>query len=231
MLAIVVTGFLIEGLRIGGNELIGGGLQAHGAAFLDDFGIAHHQREIVANPDWAPWSPAGYALAKLFDGLGVSASAMVDAHNVVWWMHLPMALGWTAWLGYGKISHIILGSANIFMRNLRSPRGLIAGSSLAKIEDFETAESFGAGKLSEFSWKQLMDVDVCVRCGRCESNCPAFLTGKELTPMGFLKDIKVYMEGYGPVIIEERRKGNFEPPADRARDRGRRGQLQRSGTA
>ncbi len=130
MLAIVITGFLIEGLRIGGNELIAGPLQAHGEAFLNDFGIAHHEKDIVANPDWAPWSPVGYALAKLFKGLGVSAKTMVDAHNVVWWVHLPMALAWTAWLGYGKISHIILGSANIFMRNLRSPKGLIAGSSL-----------------------------------------------------------------------------------------------------
>jgi Fe-S oxidoreductase len=211
MLAIVITGFLVEGLRIGGNELIGGGLQAHGAAFLDDFGIAHHEREIVANPDWAPWSPVGYALAKLFDRLGISAPFMVDAHNVVWWVHLPMALAWTAWLGYGKISHIILGSANIFMRNLRSPRGLIAGSSLTKIEDFETAESFGAGKLSEFSWKQLMDVDVCVRCGRCEANCPAFLTGKELTPMGFLKDIKNYIDDVGPVMAVSRKSTDPKP--------------------
>jgi Fe-S oxidoreductase len=118
-----------------------------------------------------------------------------------------MALAWTAWLGYGKISHIILGSANIFTRNLRSPRGLIAGSSLTKIEDFETAESFGAGRLADFNWKQLMDVDVCVRCGRCESNCPAHLTGKELTPMGFLQDIKLYLNETGPEIVKARQAG------------------------
>ncbi len=59
-----------------------------------------------------------------------------------------------------------------------------------------------------------MDVDVCVRCGRCEANCPANITGKELTPMGFLKDIKNYMDAYGPKIIEARRQGNFEPLAD-----------------
>src|SRR5206468_2012764 len=82
------------------------------------------------------------------------------------------------------------GAANIFMRDIRTPKGLIPGSSLAPIKDFETAESFGAGRLSDFTWKQLMDVDVCVRCGRCEANCPATISGKELTPMGFLQNIK-----------------------------------------
>ncbi len=74
MFAIVVSGFLIEGLRIGATELISGPIEAHGAAFLNDLGIAQHEKEIVANPDWAPWSPVGYALAKLFDGLGISTA-------------------------------------------------------------------------------------------------------------------------------------------------------------
>ena len=145
MLAIIVSGFLIESLRIGATELISGSIQAHGAAFLDDFGIAHHESQVVANPDWAPWSPVGYALAKLFSSLGMSTSTMLDLHKIVWWSHLPMALLWTAWLGYGKISHILLGSANVYMRDLSPPEGIIPGSTLKPITDFETAESFGAG--------------------------------------------------------------------------------------
>ncbi len=210
MFAIIVTGFLIEALRIGGSELTSRTIQAHGAGFLDDLGIAHNDRSIVANPDWAPWSPVGYGLAKLFDALGVSASTMLDVHKVVWWCHLPMALLWTAWVGYGKLSHIITGSANIFMRNLSSPEGVIAGSALAPIKDFETAESFGSGYLHEFSWKQLMDADVCVRCGRCEANCPATISGKELSPMGFLKDIREYLHEVGPAKLEAGTGGAIE---------------------
>jgi len=214
MFAIVVTGFLVEGMRVGSSELVRGEFEAHGAAFLDDLGIAHISSQVVANPDWAPWSPIGWAIAKLADGWGMSVGSMLDVHKVLWFIHTPLAFAWTAWVGYGKIGHIIKGSANIFMRNLSSPEGLIAGSTLAPIKDFETAESFGAGRLQDFTWKQLMDVDVCVRCGRCEANCPASLTGKELTPMGFLKDIKGYLDGFGPTIIEARRAGNFEPPSD-----------------
>src|SRR5690606_29988727 len=83
MTAIVVTGFVVEGLRIGGNELVGGPLEAHGAAFINDLGISENSRDILANPDWAPWSPVGYAIAKALDGLGVSPAAMLDAHEVM----------------------------------------------------------------------------------------------------------------------------------------------------
>jgi Fe-S oxidoreductase len=214
MMAIVVSGFIVEGMRVGTIEIPGGEFEAHGAAFMDDLGIAHISTQVVANPDWAPWSPVGWAIAKLADGFGLTAASMLDVHEVLWWVHTPLAFAWTAWVGYGKIGHIIKGSANIFMRDLRAPKGLLAGSRLAPIANFETAESFGAGRLQDFTWKQLMDVDVCVRCGRCEANCPASLTGKELTPMGFLKDIKNYMEDAGPKIIEARRAGNFEPLPD-----------------
>src|SRR5581483_10117867 len=214
MFAILCTGFLIEGLRIGATELISGPITAHGEAFLDDLGIAHHETQIVANPDWAPWSPVGYVLAKLFDGIGLSTKTMLDIHKVVWWTHLPLALSWTVWVGYGKLSHIITGSSNIFMRNLRSPKGLIAGSALTPIKDFENAESFGSGYLRQFSWKQLMDTDICVRCGRCESNCPAWLTGKELTPMGFLNNIKTYLHEVGPQMVLRDANGDQTPMED-----------------
>ena len=207
MFAIVVSGFLIEGLRIGATELISGSIEAHGAAFLNDLGIAQNQKEIVANPDWAPWSPVGYALAKLFDGLGISTATMLDVHKVIWWLHLPLATLWVAWVGYGKISHIILGSGNIFMRNLSMPKGIIAGSTLAPIKDFETAESFGSGYVADFSWKQLMDTDVCVRCGRCEVNCPATISGKELSPMQVMQDLRAYLHEIGPSKLEQQAKG------------------------
>jgi Fe-S oxidoreductase len=207
MLAIVVSGFLVEGLRMGSSELPGGEFTAHGAAFMDDLGIAHIESRVVANPDWAPWSPFGYALAQGFDGLGMTPDGMADAHKVVWWLHMPLAMAWMAWVGYGKLSHILLGSANIYLRDMRSPKGLIPGSSLPAIDDFETAESFGAGRLSEFTWKQLMDADVCVHCGRCEANCPATISGKELSPMGFLHDIKLYLNEEGPKIAASRKLG------------------------
>lgn len=207
MLAIVVTGFLIEGLRIAVTELSPASIEAHGAAFQADIGIGGTSSEVTTNSSWAIWSPVGYVVAKVFDATGLSTATLLDLHRVMWWTHLPMALGWTAWIGYGKLSHIILGSSNVFMRNIESPKGIIPGSALAPIKDFETAESFGAGYLHDFSWKQLMDPDVCVRCGRCEANCPATISGKELSPMAFLQDIKLYLNDVGPAKLEARARG------------------------
>ncbi len=81
MFAILVTGFLIEGLRVGSTELVRGTINGHGEAFLNDLGIARVDKEIVANPDWAPWSPIGYALAKLFNSAGISTQTMLDIHK------------------------------------------------------------------------------------------------------------------------------------------------------
>ncbi len=193
MLLILLSGFLVEGMRVGATELreapieVGDGL--------------------TTDPDWAPWSPIGFLIGKAALEAGASETLMLNIHKAFWWLHLPLALLWVAWVGYGKLSHILLGSANIFFRHLSPTGAATAGAALVPILDFERAERFGAGRLGDFTWKQLMDVDVCVRCGRCEAHCPASNTGKELTPMGFLQDIRAYMNEVGPKMWLARLRG------------------------
>jgi Fe-S oxidoreductase len=193
MLAILLTGFVIEGLRVAMTELQGATIDVHGG--------------LASDPDWAPWSPIGFLIAKAALAAGASQGLMEPFHRSLWWLHLTMATGWVAWVGYGKLSHILLGSANIFLRKLSPTGAALAGTALAPIADFETAERFGAGFLRDFTWKQLMDVDVCVRCGRCEAHCPAYNTGKELTPMGFLQDMRRHLTEAGPQLLSARRQG------------------------
>ncbi len=193
MLAILLSGFLVEGMRVGVTELRGETI---------DVGDG-----LVTDPEWAPWSPVGFLIGKAALAAGASQTLMLNIHKAFWWLHLPLALGWVAWVGYGKLSHILLGAANIFFRRLSPTGAALAGAALVPIEDFEKAERFGAGRLVDFTWKQLMDVDVCVRCGRCEAHCPAYNTGKELTPMGFLQDMKAYMGQVGPKMWAARWRG------------------------
>jgi Fe-S oxidoreductase/nitrate reductase gamma subunit len=193
MLAILLSGFLVEGMRVGVTELRGEPIAVGDG--------------LVTDPDWAPWSPIGFLIGKAALAAGASPTLMLNIHKAFWWLHLPLALAWVAWVGYGKLSHILLGAANIFFRRLSPTGAALAGAALVPIEDFEKAERFGAGRLVDFTWKQLMDVDVCVRCGRCEAHCPAYNTGKELTPMGFLQDIKAYMQQVGPKIWTARWRG------------------------
>jgi Fe-S oxidoreductase len=188
MLAIVVTGFLVQGLR----------MVASG--------------ELVEHPDWGPWSLVSFGIAKLADWAGGEADILRPLHRSFWGLHVVMAFGWLVWVGVGKLSHILMGSANIALRQLSPTGAELAGSTLSLITDFETRERFGAATLDDFTWKQLADTEVCVRCGRCEANCPAYLTGKELTPMGFLKQVNAYLHEVGPAKAVAIKNGEKDKP-------------------
>jgi Fe-S oxidoreductase len=79
-------------------------------------------------------------------------------------------------------------SLNIFLQSLGS-RGEIR-----EIPDIEEQERWGNSKIEHFTWKQLLDLDACTRCGRCEANCPAHATEKPLSPKKIIGDLKCEME-------------------------------------
>lgn len=133
------------------------------------------------NPDLAKWSPVGLVLAKAFNGM-MSESGVLTFHKINWWVHLLLAMGFIAYLFWGKLMHIFTTMINIFFRKLE-PRG-----ALAPIEDMENAESFGVYYAEQFTWKQLLDGDACTDCGRCQDQCPAYLSEKPLNPKRIVLD-------------------------------------------
>ena len=136
------------------------------------------------------WGIATYALA------GVETSTALALHKVMWWTHTFIALGFIAYIPYSRLLHIITTPVNHFLSNLK-PAG-----SLEPIRDFETAESFGVGKLEDFTWKQIFDADACTRCGRCQDGCPAYLSGKPLSPKKIVQDIKTFWLTKAPAAIK-----------------------------
>jgi Fe-S oxidoreductase/nitrate reductase gamma subunit len=146
---------------------------------------------------WEVWSFVGWALAKAFTGIDPeSAKAM---HKFTWWTHTFLALGFIAYIPYSRLLHIITTPANHFMQNMK-PVGAIE-----PIRDFENAESFGVGTLEEFTWKQIFDADACTRCGRCQDGCPAYLTGKPLSPKKMVQDLKTYWLEKAPAAVEAKK--------------------------
>ncbi|HVJ48528.1 heterodisulfide reductase-related iron-sulfur binding cluster [Desulfitobacterium sp.] len=161
ILVILLTGFVIEGVRI------------------------------AATPDpYVAYGFVGYWLAPLFAGL--SADSLSILHRVLWWSHLILAMFFIAYLPYSKLFHILLGPANQFLRK----RGPIGIPEKIDFED-ESLETYGKSKLREFSWKTLFNSDACLRCGRCQDNCPTYLSGKHLNPKKVIQDMRVYMEEVG----------------------------------
>jgi Fe-S oxidoreductase/nitrate reductase gamma subunit len=92
-LVILITGFMVEGLRIVGT----------------------------ADP-WAIWSPVGYATGRAFAAAGLTGSALRVAHRGLWWLHLVIVFGWLAYLPYTKLRHIFISPASIYFRRF-TPRG------------------------------------------------------------------------------------------------------------
>jgi len=149
------------------------------------------------NDPWAAWSPVGNLLSGLFTGM--SAGAISITHRILWWSHLAMAFGFVAYLSYSKLFHILLGPVNIYVRSLE-PKGSLP---YIDMED-EDAESFGVSKVEEFTWKDILDTDACIRCGRCQNNCPAYLSGKPLSPKDLIQDLRQHLNEKGELILADR---------------------------
>ena len=137
-------------------------------------------------PEGMAWSPVGWIFSQLFSGLAEPNQVLL--HRLLWRLHLFLVLGFMACIPYSRMLHIVTAPANIYFRSL-TPKG-----ELPPIRNFETAETFGASKLEELTWKQLFDLDACTRCGRCLDHCPGAVTGKPLAPKKNWDSLRVHME-------------------------------------
>ena len=113
----------------------------------------------------------------------VSQAALAFWLKLLWWWHILIILVFAVFIMHSKHLHLIAGPANILFRN---------NDVLAEIEpvNLEEQESFGTAKVTELTRKDLLDLFSCAECGRCEDVCPAFQSGKKLSPKQLLNTIK-----------------------------------------
>jgi Fe-S oxidoreductase/nitrate reductase gamma subunit len=154
-LIILVTGFVIEGLRIAAT----------------------------ADP-WGRWSPGGW-LASL-PVLGLAPSQQAILHRLLWWFHAIIAFAFIAYLPYSISLHMLAAPVNILLRNRQR-------SGVLEPIDLEHAERFGASTIDQYTWKHLLDLEACTECGLCQQACPAWTTGKPLTPKGVIIDLRDHL--------------------------------------
>lgn len=119
----------------------------------------------------APLSPAAVELGATFG----------------YWLHVLIILTFLNYLPYSKHIHLLGALPNIFLRN-RSERTM----DLPKL-NLEDETQWGVSKFEQFSWKSLLDTYACTECARCSNYCPAYGTGKNLSPMQLIHDIRYEM--------------------------------------
>lgn len=138
--------------------------------------------ELRTNPALASWSPGGLLVAQALKD--VSVSSLRTLHRVLWWVHFGLVYAFLGVIPFTKFRHIFTTPFNYLFR----PHG--AKGAIASIDlDDETIEQYGAAKVTDLTWKDIFDADACTSCKRCQDRCPAWNTGKPLSPMSLVQEI------------------------------------------
>jgi Fe-S oxidoreductase len=154
-------------------------------------------------PDWW-WTPVSTATSTLFDWMAEGWQRF--SMWTMLWVHLAIVLGFLVYLGYSKHLHIATSAINVFFGSTR-PRGYLTPLRI-DLEATETGDvTLGAATLPDLTWKETLDLYACTECGRCQSACPAWTTGKPLSPKLLVMNLRDHLLEEGPRLLEARRAG------------------------
>ncbi len=175
-LAIGITGYVVEGLRM----------------------VWQHPTGIGAH-----CSPVGLLISGCFAGMTEAGAR--SAHQALWWAHSALVFGFIMSIPYTRLMHIIAGPLNLFFAQAELGRMVPVS-----MEEVEKTERIGVGSMSHFNQQQLLSLDACMECGRCEEACPAFATHKPLSPKKVVQDLK------GLMLIQLRDQTTAVPKLDKS---------------
>jgi Fe-S oxidoreductase len=159
------------------------------------FGASHLREQGVAFSSVEPVTSAVGLMLK-----GVPTDTLRALGVASFWTHITIILVFLNFLPRGKHFHVIVGLANVFLQALPPvDRPGISSSAKLPTPNLEK-EEFGAKVLTDLSWKQGLDLDTCTECGRCQTHCPTYLTGKPLTHKGVNQSLKRFLWEHEKVL-------------------------------
>src|SRR6185369_8824413 len=153
-------------------------LGAIGLLMLAFFGL--HGSEIALGKANGAWQPVSSAVAHVLSALPRFREPFV---LFCWWLHAVVLLAFLCFLPASKHMHVLTAVPNCFFRSLERPN-------TQPREEFFQGGRFGVAKVTDFSWKDLLDSFTCTECGRCQEACPARATGKPLNPRQVIHAVK-----------------------------------------
>lgn len=163
---------------------------------LQSLGVSHYEQ--------AGAFPISSYLAVLLESM--SSHSLVLLERSMWWLHIAGILAFLNYLYYSKHLHILLAFPNTYYGKL-TPKGQLTNNEAVAAEvklmmdptvdpfaapttEVAPPDRFGAADITDLNWVQLLNAYSCTECGRCTSNCPAYITGKKLSPRKIMMDVR-----------------------------------------
>ena len=150
------------------------------------------------------WPFASWLAGKALNPLGYGVNSVLEVVFIL--AQLGVIMAFLVVVTYSKHLHIGLAGFNVlFSRRPDALGPLEPMRSNGKVLDFEEADPdtdvFGIGKVEDLTWKGMLDLGTCTECGRCQSQCPAWATGKPLSPKQLILDLRDHAFAKAPYLL------------------------------
>ena len=180
-----------EGSHLGEADLILGLI----ALIVTTLLLWHASQIALGLNEWPEgWSPVSNAISTLMD-----PGEWLEARERIFvWLHVLTILAFLVYLPYSKHLHIATAGINVWFGRTRASGRLEPLD--FEVED-ESALRLGSGTLADMTWKQMLDTMSCTECGRCQDVCPAWATGKALSPKLLIMGLRDRLFAEGPAVL------------------------------
>lgn len=145
-----------------------------------------------SSPD--PWQPFASALSRLW--VNWIPGVLNIGEHASFWVSLGLILAFLPYFLYSKHIHLFFAPLNFLLKPARKSIGELSRLDFAD----ESVESFGVSRLEDLGWEQLMDAYACIMCYRCQQVCPAYNTGKILSPAALEINKRYFLNYFGANI-------------------------------
>jgi Fe-S oxidoreductase len=134
------------------------------------------------------WAFASHGIGRALHPLGVGTNRTLETVFVD--ANIAVIMSFLVFVVYSKHLHIFMAPLNVAYSRQPSRLGALDKTPEIDLETMDEDTIFGAGRIDHFTWKQLLDLVTCTECGRCQSQCPAWNTGKSLSPKLVIMDLR-----------------------------------------
>ena len=149
--------------------------------------------------------------------LGLTANEWIETVGI--WLNIGVILVFLIFVLYSKHLHIFMAPINVYFSRRPNALGpllpMVSNGEKIDFEDPADDALFGAGRIEDFTWKDMLDLATCTECGRCQSQCPAWNTDKPLSPKLLIMDLRDHLFASAPYLMATAGAGKRDEMGER----------------